>query len=1035
MKNSEGLIYRDLFQRTRPNPPISHKMLSKKLDGIKEESKSVNLSQTERDTLNQEIIRMKEKLLSADVEVSLAEYILEWWWCRLRLIKVMDGSKSDSDLTVINNYMRKNHIEAYEMTFDGEFAIENYERLIHFCDLASSNPYFRQLSLPSALFKITFKVYKYRHDDREDFWLGFRMPNVTTYYGTKGYPKDVTAAKIIRGRFIGLPIGQEATDGTEIPLELLLNYHCPSCGITGRKEFEQTLPVCENMIYSFKNVIIDEVSRTIITKEHKCNTQTIDGVPTRKPSDIIKFLEDAESNLKTARFFIPVSHQPFMTFPDGMSWVIVPPGPDRALEGASLRDCGRPKWDRNTIIISLREKVPVGDTIYYKSHLKAEIVFQSDSNTTQYEEIKKQFGIIHQLRGISNTKPSKDLHKYIIPLIEQSWIRFIVKPTYFRVEDSFEIKDLSSEEINILKYKNESLFDAKSVYLYMKDSYEYPYDLKQQIMDAIILSVNEVESILSASKEDLESAPNMGALIPKAISSLSDIFKNGSELDKQRINSVIEFIYLKNYPDEFKKLLDNGWTPSESFIHSIFYRILQGEFDNTDGDSSIARIMVYCKNLSEESKRLALKIILKYWEYFGSLYSYFVSAGILLSAKQCKIILENMFGEAAEDTNYFYAAYNNQFKYVVESMPSVIIGTDYVNLLPLFRNIVLSPKISIYTLNTILNKIKLSLLSKEEILNILLKSKNDTQHHLAIISAENILPTLPDNHKQEIFYAIQKFVLRSKSLTTINMALKLNSIPQKFIVNILKKKTITKNLFEIIIHILNENNRSNIALRRDVIKSLYEFMLLSKDNGRIEILFDKIKQQSMINLVIKLVKNKKNWVVGDADFVSKLVYLSIPGVGNKKSMPNNLYNLLKYPKYHLLSYMLISKYTFDDSVKIGKLLNLILEKSLLKDPEDYYNSTKHKICNFIDRGDVRLSTYVPLNNKLFRLIIKLVNNPDIRMITIATTIAKQFTHEEKKRLNQLLIIMYQKLMKSEEIPYNVRYSYKENLKLLIDSAF
>jgi len=355
------------FSSRRPDlrlNPINKKALNKKLAIL------VNLG------ISKEIARnLVQDLLGEFVDPGQAVYVLDWWTARLSLIRFVetDDPKLQSRyLDFLQRYLRKYKISPYDLSLDDELRMEYDVQLRHFVHLAGPNPYFRN-KWP-ILHRIQFEATDWNDRKETHEWLGqvvkWEMPLSKR---RDGYPEGVPAIKILRGSYIGDPI--QAEEVTEIPKEAVIS--------------------------------IEE---------------------TYKPSDMIEFLTEAEDSISTARFFVPESHDPFITFEDGKSWVVVAPE-DQDAEGTSLGDCGTGQYHNDSIIIiSLREQV---SPEFFQAHLKAEVVFPNDvPRDATFEEIKDSIGVLNQLRGYKNSKPTNKFHPYIVALLEQPWLAQIVRPSH-----------------------------------------------------------------------------------------------------------------------------------------------------------------------------------------------------------------------------------------------------------------------------------------------------------------------------------------------------------------------------------------------------------------------------------------------------------------------------------------------------------------------------------------------------------------------------------------------------------------------------
>lgn len=240
-----------------------------------------------------------------------------------------------------------------------------------------------------------------------------------------------------------------------------------------------------------KTRVVSETTLTRIAKDSITNI-----VETSAPSKILGFLHDMEDNMQTERYFEPARHDVLMQFDDGKAWVVIQ-DEDIGAEASSLGDCGQAE-NRKTILISLRE--PVTQT-HWQALLKAEVAFPKLSETPSLEEIRGGAGVIVQLRGYKNSKPSQDLHPYIVPLLQQPWILHLVAPSYSS-GTTFRLEDLDEEASRLLRKQRSVLYNPRLFYKRQKNNFGYAADVRNKLLDQITMAPSEILSILSAKRRN-----------------------------------------------------------------------------------------------------------------------------------------------------------------------------------------------------------------------------------------------------------------------------------------------------------------------------------------------------------------------------------------------------------------------------------------------------------------------------------------------------------------------------------------------------
>jgi len=244
------------------------------------------------------------------------------------------------------------------------------------------------------------------------------------------------------------------------------------------------------------------------------------------PATLIAFLHDCEQNVRTARYFEPEHNDVLMEFPDGKQWVVIRPE-DVIAEGRSLNDCARAE-NSNTILISLREAIT---ETHVQALLKAEIVFPERIDSKSEVE-----SVIVQLRGYANSKPTPEMHQYIVPLLYSSWIQFLVTPNFSSI-NTFYLSDLDPETLALLKRRKPHLFSAQK----FNDAYGvsgYPVAIADKITEQIVLPTRQLLQVLQAKRQH-------SSLRKKALQQLQRRLQNGTKYKRAQLLQAVQDLLLR----------------------------------------------------------------------------------------------------------------------------------------------------------------------------------------------------------------------------------------------------------------------------------------------------------------------------------------------------------------------------------------------------------------------------------------------------------------------------------------------------------
>lgn len=128
----------------------------------------------------------------------------------------------------------------------------------------------------------------------------------------------------------------------------------------------------------------------------------------------------------------------FLSFPDGWKWVELQRSSCRR-EGKAMRNCGNTAHTKaGDVILSLREPVEL-EVTGRGGKKKKEKFWKPHLNFILND------GCIGEMKGFANERPSKELHQYIIKLLEDPRIECLVGGGY-RPENNFSLKHLSPSQ-------------------------------------------------------------------------------------------------------------------------------------------------------------------------------------------------------------------------------------------------------------------------------------------------------------------------------------------------------------------------------------------------------------------------------------------------------------------------------------------------------------------------------------------------------------------------------------------------------------
>lgn len=145
------------------------------------------------------------------------------------------------------------------------------------------------------------------------------------------------------------------------------------------------------------------------------------------------------------------SDEIYMEFTDGFAWVLL----NRASceeEGDAMGHCGNAGSPQNgDRILSLRKKVMIDNAVHWRPSLT--FILHKD-------------GMLGEMKGRGNDKPSEKYHRHIISLLESDIVKGIQGGGYMP-ENNFSMNDLKPEEADALMEKKPTL--ATPLYYYKRN--------------------------------------------------------------------------------------------------------------------------------------------------------------------------------------------------------------------------------------------------------------------------------------------------------------------------------------------------------------------------------------------------------------------------------------------------------------------------------------------------------------------------------------------------------------------------------------
>lgn len=975
-----------ISRRILRDNPLKPKLLNKRLEELQELGLTSQYTQM-----------LQTDLSATNVDPANAIYVLEWWKARLSLLLFLEitdeeGRARANDkaytrlLDNLQRYALKYKLTAYDMALDGELQIDYWNELQHFIQMSGANPYFRT-EWP-MLHKVTaeLKVHHWGEETERVAWLGKLVKENTKLSDRRhGFDEGSPAIKILRGAYIGDPVGAE--EHTELPKDAI--------------------------------ILMEE---------------------TFKPSDVIAFLKDAEENLETSTYFIPKYHQPFLSFPDGKVWTVIAVE-DRENEKKSLGDCATGEYtDTSIIVISLREPVmttPQGT--YYRTRLRGEIVFPRDvSGQPSFAEFSRSSGVINQLRGSANSKPSPSMHKYIVPLLEQEWAAHLIRPNH-RPDDIFWLSDLSPEDQAYLQAKNPKLFDARAFYEQVK-TLDFPKRLEDKIMEGIDFPTSYVIEVLAdiAAREfDYHGGSPRSGIVTRALRRRLEEKTPAPEL-QQLLDAAENSLLRLRSKDVAAKYRHAGFELSIPRIQEILQQdpeesrhpllelacqSLETKLKRKEEGLESVQELVRQRLLEEGSKQPNVWPPQEHTT-LGAMANLLLTTGVNLRIEQIVGVMKDYQAWRADEERIGSRKY--AFNLALKSLTALTAqNQDISPVVPILENITLEPQTPYTTVQAILNTDAVEL-TEAQICDLLSEEKLLPGRTLtALISLKSKLDSKTLAKPQKTLKIAQQATLRLKEGFLVQEALSWVNLPVRSIVKVLTQPRIHPTIRKTAIEAVKlKINNGDQRIRAQVFNAVRILLTETKNKSFVKELLDLYKgHQQQYRLFHRFLVTRLEWLTLDRNrnFLLGLIENSLPKDRSSYrytcSLPKPLYRLLrKIVKDNLVedncSFLLKILFEVSFSETSLKALRALLEVILdviLKDPKKLTSG----MCDWYQNMPKGWGTHehktfgnqLPLSPKLLRQFIGLLkitqSTGNDCYLDLAVTIAQRMSSEDKAKLQKL----------------------------------
>lgn len=676
----------------------------------------------------------------------------------------------------------------------------------------------------------------------------------------------------------------------------------------------------------------------------------------------------------------------------------------------------------------------------------------ADGGILPYSRFSEGIGVINQLRGHSNSKPNQGLHKYIVPLLAQSWVGHLTRPNY-RPDEIFWLSDLPQNDLVQLKAANPQLFDAKAFYDRVKDL-NFPPTLETKIMEGIEFPISHVVQLLSeveanefqyygrsprsgiitrTLKRRLEEKvpdPELQQLLEAAENSLmrmgsgniaGTFQQQGMELSIPRINEVLRY--------EGERLAAGE---GQHHLRGMAMQSLKAKINRKEGGLEATKDLVRDALLNSQGHRLPEDLL---------------ETDVTLHTNQLAQILRD-YHAVLSATNEEPGADNRLgylFQLATNSLEKLSDRLDpgIESLHPLLESLVLDDKTPYHSVQQLLRTgaVELSevqirdLLSRDNLLPgptlaafTSLKSRIDDLAQSFGIKPEEIYMArgkVEGLHPKTLAIA-QKAMLRLKDRGISEQAARWLGLPIRSIIKVLQEPVNQNIRNTAIIALRRKINTEGEKARNQAFNAVNQLLQRTKNKGFIKELFSIYKgHQHQYRLLHRFLLGQLDWLTQGRNrkFLLSLISESLPISGNsyryENAMPKPLYRFLRrmvsdnVVEDNVTFWMqLLFDTNFDkNSAKfVGALLEVILDV-IIKEPK----RLTAEFCSWFQRhpgglGSVShkaFTSVIKLTPKLlrqFQSLLKITRNTgNDCYLDLAVTIGARMDMSDRSKLKSLAV--------------------------------
>jgi hypothetical protein len=663
--------------------------------------------------------------------------------------------------------------------------------------------------------------------------------------------------------------------------------------------------------------------------------------------------------------------------------------------------------------------------------------------------MKDSIGIVNQLRGYTNSKPTKKLHPYIITLLEQPWIAQIVRPSW-KPEKTFYLKDLTEAERAYLEEKNPFLFDTTAFFEEFKNL-NYPTYLRDQLIERIEFPTSYVLEVLAdIPHREFEYPQGFEAKIATAAIKRA-AQKAPSELNDELIQlmqTARNMMLQTETPGLIRKFRGLGVELPTTEILRIFNDIL------ADQPVSQELWLTACDTLKKKIERqdddigpllnIARQILL------NKEVRELISAGVALTQEQTQQILQDFI----DVTKGLRPTAPPKFLWntIIESIKHYKKRSEnFDQLIPLLKYLMLHPDTPYEFVSNLVN---LGInLTEEEIIDVLSHPRIVTGRcHAALVSLQNKIEAGSRRLMRGMIKTAQEFMLRTREERLIEEAFEIVELPIKDIIKVISAKRYNLMIRQLAIKSLKQrNNRGNKYMRNKAFEAVKGLLLRTKTKGLIEQLLNVFEgHQKQYSLFYSFVTHRIDWLSLERNqsFFVSLMQNSLPrskSAGfHHRSMPGPLYRLFKKlikedmteNSCDIIIKMLFNvKFDQESMPLIRSLLETIID-AIIADPK----KLTHSLCQWYQAvpggwGSTEHRSFdnkIPMSRKLKKQFIKLAEitfeTGNDCYLDLAVTIAEQMESGDRQQLIGLANAMVRDALTTKRW----RYEHSDILKRLLN---